>query len=129
MPTFRFPTQQFRSLPTPSGDARVGLFYTQAATVPRDIWDWRDVNPREVNRRSSVYRQIVQTLTGEPGRFHERKRQARRLVIRLASSSPVRQKSCGCVTLSRSIRWNCLSVSTRRVRRLEYAVSHTAKTT
>ncbi|SRR6266568_2774361 len=74
MPTFRFPTQQFRSLPTPSGDARVGLFYTQAATVPRDIWDWRDVNPREVNRRSSVYRQIVQTLTGEPGRFHERNR-------------------------------------------------------
>lgn len=74
MSTFRFPTQQFRSLPAPSGESRIGLFYTQAAIVPRDIWDWREVNPREVNRRSSVYRQISQTLTQEPARFHERNR-------------------------------------------------------
>ncbi len=74
MSTFRFPTQQFRSIPAPTGDSRVGLFYTQAANVPRDLWDWREVNPREVNRRSSVYRQIAQTLTQEPARFHERNR-------------------------------------------------------
>lgn len=74
MSTFRFPTQQFRSIPSPTGDSRVGLFYTQAANVPRDLWDWREVNPREVNRRSSVYRQIAQTLTQEPARFHERNR-------------------------------------------------------
>jgi hypothetical protein len=74
MSTFRFPSQQFRSIPSPSGNSRVGLFYIQAANVPRDLWDWRDVNPREVNRRSSVYRQIAQTLTQEPARFHERNR-------------------------------------------------------
>lgn len=74
MSTFRFPSQQFRSIPSPVGDSRVGLFYTQAANVPRDLWDWREVNPREVNRRSSVYRQIAQTLTQEPARFHERNR-------------------------------------------------------
>lgn len=74
MSTFRFPTQQFRSVPSPVGDSKVGLFFVQAATVPRDLWDWREVNPREVNRRSSVYRQIMQTLTQEPERFHERNR-------------------------------------------------------
>jgi hypothetical protein len=42
--------------------------------VPRELWDWRDVNPREVNRRSGVYKSIVQTLTQDPERFHERNR-------------------------------------------------------
>jgi hypothetical protein len=74
MATFRFPTEQFRSIPAPAGQSRVGLFFTRAATVPRDLWDWREVNPREVNRRSGVYRAIVQTLTQEPARFHERNR-------------------------------------------------------
>ena len=36
--------------------------------------NWRDVNPREVNRRSTVYKSIVQTLTQDPERFHERNR-------------------------------------------------------
>jgi len=50
------------------------VFFTPAKNVPRDLWDWREVNPREVNRRSSVYKAIVQTLRDEPGRFHERNR-------------------------------------------------------
>lgn len=33
-----------------------------------------EVNPREVNQRSAVYRAISQTLTQEPARFHERNR-------------------------------------------------------
>ena len=74
MSTFRFPTHQFRSVPSPVGDSRFGLFFTSASTVPRDLWDWREVNPREVNRRSSIYRAIVQTLKEEPERFHERNR-------------------------------------------------------
>lgn len=74
MSTFRFPTHQFRALPSPAGKSHVGLFYTQASVVPRDLWDWREVNPREVNRRSAVYRAIVSTLTQEPERFHERNR-------------------------------------------------------
>lgn len=74
MSSLRFPTSQFRSLPAPTGSSRVGLFYTPAAVVPRELWDWRAVNPREVNRRSSVYRAMCQTLIGEPARFHERNR-------------------------------------------------------
>ena len=74
MSTFRFPAQQFRSIPSPVGESKVGLFYAKAATLPRDLWDWREVNPREINRRSSVYRQIVRTLTEESERFHERNR-------------------------------------------------------
>jgi len=74
MSSFRFPTKQFRSLPSPTGNSKLGIFFSPAATLPRDLWDWRDVNPREVNRRSSVYKAIVQTLRDEPGRFHERNR-------------------------------------------------------
>ena len=74
MSVLRFPAPQFRSIPSPTGDSRVGLFYTQAAEVPGELWDWREVNPREVNRRSAVYRAISLTLTQEPARFHERNR-------------------------------------------------------
>lgn len=72
--TLRFPTSQFRSIPSPTGESKTGVFYTSAATVPRELWDWREVNPREVNQRSAVYRAISQTLTQELGRFHERNR-------------------------------------------------------
>jgi len=72
--TVRFPTSQFRSIPSPTGESKTGVFFTSAATVPRDLWDWREVNPREVNRRSAVYRAISQTLTQEPARFQERNR-------------------------------------------------------
>ena len=74
MTTVRFPSHQFRSVPAPTGDSRVGLFFSPAATVPDDLWAWRDVNPREINRRSAVYRAMVQTLREEPARFHERNR-------------------------------------------------------
>lgn len=74
MSTFRFPTKQFRSIPSPAGNSRFGLFFTSASTLPRELWDWREVNPREVNRRSSVYKAIARTLTEEPDRFHERNR-------------------------------------------------------
>ena len=74
MSTLRFPTKQFRSIPSPTGSSRTGVFFAGAAHVPRELWDWRDVNPREVNRRSGVYKSIVQTLTQDPERFHERNR-------------------------------------------------------
>jgi hypothetical protein len=74
MPSFRIPTAQFRSIPAPAGDSKVGLFFTPAASVPKDLWNWRQVNPREVNRRSSVYSKMLNTLTTEPARFHERNR-------------------------------------------------------
>lgn len=72
--TFRFPAQQFRTIPAPTGKAKVGLFFTEAASVSPDLFGWRDVNPREVKRTSSVYGKIMKTLMDEPGRFHERNR-------------------------------------------------------
>lgn len=74
MATFRLSTHQFRSLPAPAGESRFGLFFTPASNLSRDLWDWRAVNPREVNTRSAVYRAISQTLKDEPTRFHERNR-------------------------------------------------------
>lgn len=74
MSVLRFPTKQFRTLPSPSGTSKLGVFFSPAATVPRELWDWRDVNPREVNRGSAVYSAIIQTLKDEPERFHERNR-------------------------------------------------------
>jgi hypothetical protein len=74
MKTLRFHAPQFRALQSPNGNSRLGLFYTSTATLPDELWNWRDVNPREVNQRSSVYRAIMQTLTEAPNRFHERNR-------------------------------------------------------
>jgi hypothetical protein len=42
--------------------------------MPADLNLWRDVNPREVNARSSTYKSITETLMDEPARFHERNR-------------------------------------------------------
>jgi AIPR protein len=74
MKTLRFHAPQFRALQSPNGNSRLGLFYTSTATLPEELWNWRDVNPREVNQRSSVYRAIMQTLAEAPNRFHERNR-------------------------------------------------------
>ena len=74
MQTFRFPTAQFRAIQSPTGDSRVGLFYVQADGVPPDLFKWRDVNPREIKRGTAVYQGMVQTLSDNPLRFHERNR-------------------------------------------------------
>ena len=74
MTALRFPTRQFRSIQGPVGTSRFGLFFVDASKVPQALFDWREVNPREVNRRSQVYRAITQTLTQDPERFHERNR-------------------------------------------------------
>jgi hypothetical protein len=74
MSTLRFPAKQFRSLPSPAGASKVGVFFSHAIDMPDELSKWRDVNPREINRKSSVYRAIFQTLTQEPARFHERNR-------------------------------------------------------
>lgn len=74
MQQLRFPAQQFRAMPAPSGASRIGLFYCAVAGVPADLERWRDVNPREVNPRSATYKAILETLTDEPERFHERNR-------------------------------------------------------
>lgn len=74
MSVLRFPAQEFRKLPSPVGKSRLGVFYCPAASVPRELWDWREVNPREVNAHSQVYHAIEATLADEPARFHERNR-------------------------------------------------------
>jgi hypothetical protein len=74
MTTLRIPTSQFRSLPQPSGTGKIGVFYTRAQHVPDELWNWRDVNPRDVKTTTRVYTDIVDTLVNEPARFHERNR-------------------------------------------------------
>ncbi len=74
MTQLRFPAQQYRVIPAPGGSSRVGLFYVPAASVPKELYDWREVNPREINPRSGTYKAIVETLTEHPARFHERNR-------------------------------------------------------
>lgn len=71
---FRLPTRNFRSIPSPHGSSKFGLFFVSAARVPRELWEWRDVNPREVNTMTAVYKAITATLSGNPERFHERNR-------------------------------------------------------
>ena len=74
MTTISLPVRQFRSIPAPVGSSRFGMFFCAATDVPTELWDWHAVNPREVNTRSSVYKSIVNTLSSEPSRFHERNR-------------------------------------------------------
>jgi hypothetical protein len=74
MQELRLPAREYRAMSAPSGNARVGLFYVPVAKVPAQLKDWRDVNPREVNVRSSTYKAIVETLMEYPERFHERNR-------------------------------------------------------
>lgn len=74
MTIIALPTRQFRSIPAPIGSSRFGMFFCSAADVAPELWEWRAVNPREVNTRSSVYKSITNTLVSEPSRFHERNR-------------------------------------------------------
>lgn len=74
MAKLRFSSSQYRALPNPSGAGKVGFFFARASSVPPDLGEWRDVNPREVKTTSQVYSGIVETLTDEPERFAERNR-------------------------------------------------------
>lgn len=74
MVTLRIPVQQYRSLPAPKGQSKIGLFYCRASAVPRELWDWREVNPREVGTNSAVYDAILTTLTEDPEHFFDRNR-------------------------------------------------------
>src|ERR1700675_2954355 len=70
----RIPVLQFRSFPDPTGKSKLGLFYARASAIPRELWDWREVNPRDISDSSAVYQAISYTLTNEPDRFFERNR-------------------------------------------------------
>jgi hypothetical protein len=74
MSTLRIPVQQYRSLPTPSGSSKLGLFSASASSIPAELWEWREVNPREVSTSTSVYTAIAGTLDEDPERFFERNR-------------------------------------------------------
>ncbi len=74
MSKLRIPVQQYRSLPAPDDGAKLGLFFARASSIPRELWDWRDVNPREVSASTAVYKAIWNTLIDEPERFSERNR-------------------------------------------------------
>jgi hypothetical protein len=70
----RIPTHTFRSTPAPNSPAKFAFFYARAADISDLLWEWRDVNPREVSDKTAVYDAIVDTLTDDPDRFFERNR-------------------------------------------------------
>ena len=72
--TFRLPTKSFRSIPSPHGTSKFGFFFAGADKLPKGLWDWRRVNPREVNTKTAVFKAITATLSQNPERFHERNR-------------------------------------------------------
>lgn len=72
--TFRLPTKSFRSIPSPHGNSKFGFFFAGADKLPKGLWDWRRVNPREVNTKTAVFKAITATLSQNPERFHERNR-------------------------------------------------------
>lgn len=75
MIVLRIPAPQYRTLPPPStGSSKLGFFYAAAGQVPPELFDWREVNPREVNPGNAVWKAIHGTLTEEPERFFERNR-------------------------------------------------------
>lgn len=74
MEALRIPASQFRSLPPPVGQTRIGLFHAATDAIPGALWDWRDVNPREVDTSSRVFKEIMRTLVDEPEHFFERNR-------------------------------------------------------
>src|SRR5260221_1250282 len=70
MHQLRFPAQQFRAMPAPSGRARVGLFYCPASAIPSELMDWRGVKPREGNTANGPLKAILRTRLSESERFH-----------------------------------------------------------
>jgi hypothetical protein len=72
--TFRLPTKNFRALQAPHGNSKFGLFFVATDKLPPELWDWREVNPREVNTKTAVFKAISSTLASNPERFHERNR-------------------------------------------------------
>jgi hypothetical protein len=72
--SFRLPTKNFRALQAPHGSSKFGLFFVSTEDIPEDLWEWREVNPREVNNKTSVFKAISNTLLQNPERFHERNR-------------------------------------------------------
>ena len=68
------PTKSFRSIQSPHGSSKFGLFFVGTRDVPQELWKWRAVNPREINTKTSVYKSISGTLLQNPERFHERNR-------------------------------------------------------
>jgi hypothetical protein len=74
MTVLRLSTKEYRSIPSPTGSSRSGVFYCLASSVPAELWNWREVNPREVTEKSRTYRDIMTTLKEDPERFHERNR-------------------------------------------------------
>lgn len=74
MVTLRIPAFEYRSIPRPSGEGKVGVFFARASAISSALADWKGVNPREVKTSTAVYKQIVGTLNEEPTAFADRNR-------------------------------------------------------
>jgi hypothetical protein len=79
--TFRFPTEEYRSLPFPRGTARessrakLATCFIRVEELPDGLENWMQVNPRVPKRdtkhklRGPVARAMVDTLRDEPDKF------------------------------------------------------------
>lgn len=75
--TFKFPTDEFRSLPLPGlgGKAKLGTCFVQVENLPHELEEWMQVNPRipttnKLERlKGPVAKAIIRTLEDEPEKF------------------------------------------------------------
>lgn len=74
--TLRFPAAEVRRLPDPNQpNASEVYFHTRVDQLPvAALSQWKDVNPREVDTKTKVYKDIVETLRVAPDSFRRRNR-------------------------------------------------------
>ena len=72
----KIPTESFKTIEIPGGEAvgKMCIAVVNIKDLPKELDNWREVNPREVNLNSGVSRQIMTTLEEHPGDFVMRNR-------------------------------------------------------
>lgn len=72
----RIPSASFRKIEVPEAGAqgKMGIAVVNIKDIPKELDEWREVNPREVNLNSGVSKQIRKTLEENPEEFILRNR-------------------------------------------------------
>lgn len=72
----KIPTESFKKIEVPGGETvgKMSVAVVNIKDLPKDLDDWRVVNPREVNLNSGVSKQIRKTLEENPDQFVLRNR-------------------------------------------------------
>lgn len=72
----KIPTESYKKIEIPDADVsgKMSIAVVAIKDLPRELDDWRSVNPREVNLNSGVSKQIRDTLDQRPDEFILRNR-------------------------------------------------------